>query len=92
MTGPEGHCRVCGLLQKDPPWGQDDKTPDFEICDCCGTEFGYEDATPAGVVRKRKAWLTDPGAWFRPEAKPAGWDTSEQLLQVPEAFRNLPDG
>ena len=91
MTDAEYRCRVCGLLQEDPPWGWDGNTPSFEICDCCGTEFGYEDATPVGVARKRKTWLADPGAWFRPQAKPAGWDASEQLSHVPEAFRDLPE-
>lgn len=54
-------CRVCGLAQATPPWGSDGATPTFEICDGCGTEFGYEDATPLGVARKRAAWLADTG-------------------------------
>lgn len=36
-------CRVCGAKQLEPPWGNDGLTPSYEICDCCGVEFGYED-------------------------------------------------
>ncbi len=28
------HCRVCGLKQDFKPWGEDGKTPTFEICGC----------------------------------------------------------
>jgi hypothetical protein len=55
---PDRHCRVCGRGQASPPWGDDGATPSFEICDRCGTEFGYEDATPLGVARKREEWLS----------------------------------
>ena len=34
-------CRVCGKVQDDPTWGEDGKTPTFDICDCCGVQFGY---------------------------------------------------
>ncbi|MGW3351445.1 hypothetical protein ACWDA3_49795 [Nonomuraea rubra] len=32
-------CRVCGLSQADPPWGEDGQNPTWAICHCCGTEF-----------------------------------------------------
>jgi hypothetical protein len=83
MTDMACHCRVCGLLQENPPWGWDGNTPTFEICDCCGTEFGYEDATLVGVAQKRETWLTDPGTWHRPAAKPTAWDPEEQLSHLP---------
>lgn len=52
------YCRVCGLKYEEPPWGFDGKTPSFEICQCCGVEFGYEDATVVGVNRYRKKWIS----------------------------------
>lgn len=73
------HCRVCGLLQSEPPWGEDGKDPSYEICDCCGVEFGYEDATPAGVVRARKKWRESGYRWVESSARPEGWDPAEQL-------------
>lgn len=36
------YCRVCGLYLGYQPWGEDGKTPSYEICPCCGVEFGYE--------------------------------------------------
>jgi hypothetical protein len=35
-------CRICGLKQDFKPWGEDGKTPAFEICSCCGVEFGND--------------------------------------------------
>ncbi|EGQ8490607.1 MULTISPECIES: hypothetical protein [Vibrio] len=50
-------CRVCGLIQLDPPWGEDGKSPNYDICSCCGVEFGYEDSSVKGVSTYRKKWL-----------------------------------
>jgi len=83
-------CRVCGLLQDDPPWGEDGHTASFEICVCCGTEFGYEDATPAGVARKRAGWLAAGTPWFDPKQKPAHWDLDAQLAHIPQQYRQTP--
>lgn len=55
-------CRVCGFPQADPPWGLDGRTPSFDICACCGVEFGYEDATAEGVERYRQEWLDSRGS------------------------------
>jgi rubredoxin len=39
-------CRVCGLIyDKFYPWGEDGEVPSHDICDCCGTEFGYDDVS-----------------------------------------------
>ncbi|AZP22775.1 hypothetical protein EJC51_46085 [Streptomyces aquilus] len=80
-------CRVCGLEQDDPPWGEDGLVPTFEICVCCGSEFGYEDATLAGVLRKRAAWLAAGAKWESPRFKPDGWDLNSQLDCIPIAYR-----
>ncbi|GAA1677090.1 hypothetical protein GCM10009745_20560 [Kribbella yunnanensis] len=73
------HCRVCGLLQPDPPWGEDERTPSYEICDCCGVEFGYEDSTPKGVIRARAKWKNSGFQWANPGARPDGWEADVQL-------------
>lgn len=39
----EHFCRVCGLYIEDEPWGKDGSCPTYEICSCCGVEFGNED-------------------------------------------------
>lgn len=39
------YCRICGYRLGFEPWGDDEKTPTYEICPCCGVEFGNEDCT-----------------------------------------------
>jgi len=51
-------CRICGYFDKDlMPWGEDGDIPSFEICPCCGVEFGYEDVQIDSIVRYRKKWM-----------------------------------
>lgn len=79
-------CRVCGLAQDEPPWGSDGKTPSFNICSCCGVEFGYEDATPAGTREYRRRWVGGGAKWFTPSRRPEDWCLEEQLRQVPTEY------
>lgn len=81
-------CRVCGLLQRDPPWGLDGHTPSFDICPCCGVEFGYEDCGKDSVVRYRRSWLASGPIGWEPKVKPESWDLDEQLAQIPEGYRD----
>jgi len=80
-------CRVCGLELDEPPWGLDGKTPLFEHCSCCGVEFGYQDATPAGARKFREAWVASGAVWDEPARKPAVWSVEVQLAKLPEGFR-----
>jgi hypothetical protein len=80
------HCRVCGLAQPEPPWGDDGTTPSFDICDCCGVEFGYEDTTREAASRYRAEWLTKGAHWFEPDSRPDNWDVNEQLKSIPADF------
>jgi hypothetical protein len=75
-------CRVCGLLQADPPWGMDGKCPTYDFCACCGVEFGYGDASPAAILNWRNQWLAQGARWDEPEKKPADWDLQEQLSHL----------
>lgn len=75
-------CRVCGLEQAEPPWGKDGRSPTHAICDCCGVEFGYEDALPAAADAFRAAWVKQGMPWFNPAKKPTGWNASRQLARA----------
>lgn len=88
MPNENLRCRVCGLLQDDPPWGADGRTPNFEICVCCGTEFGYEDISRSSVLRKRAQWLSTGARWFDVKWKPADWNLDQQVSAVPEVFKD----
>jgi hypothetical protein len=81
------HCRVCGLRNEEPPWGNDGRTPLFDYCECCGVEHGYGDATPTGARRWREAWIAKGAQWFEPRAKPEGWSLQDQLANVPPEFK-----
>lgn len=73
---------MCGLAQAEPPWGADGKSPNFEICDCCGVEFGYEDALPAASEEFRARWLASGAQWFSPTERPGDWSLTRQLAQA----------
>lgn len=79
-------CRVCGLVQEDPPWGESGTDPSHDICACCGIEFGYEDATPVGAHRARARWRSAGYRWWSPEQRPQGWGPEEQLRRVPPEY------
>jgi len=79
-------CRVCGAKQPEPPWGDDGLTPSYEICDCCGVEFGYEDMNINALKRYREKWLKKGAVWFNDKEKPAEWSLDEQLKNIPEKY------
>jgi hypothetical protein len=75
-------CRVCGLEQKNPPWGSKGDKPSFAICACCGSEFGYDDATAEAIQLARRAWVKSKFDWFIEEAKPTKWNADIQLKNL----------
>jgi hypothetical protein len=77
MPNDKNYCRVCGLRQQEPPWGEDGSVRSFGICDCCGTEFGYEDTTVAAIPAQRARWLSHGAPWANPAARPPNWDLNE---------------
>ncbi len=73
-------CPVCGHRDLvEPAWDITTGTPSFNICPCCGCEFGYEDATPKAKNRYLLNWIKKGAIWFKPDLKPANWDLREQL-------------
>lgn len=58
------YCRVCGLYLGYQPWGEDGKTPSYEICPCCGVEFGYEDDSKSSIQAYREQWIRNDCQWF----------------------------
>jgi hypothetical protein len=80
-------CRVCGLEEEEPPWGEDDATPLWDICACCGAEHGYEDCQPSAARQYREQWLAKGAPWFLPKLKPEGWNLEEQLKNVAPQYR-----
>jgi hypothetical protein len=73
-------CPVCGWDRiEEDPMGRT-----FEICPCCGTEYGYQDAGRTHA-ELRQDWIEDGMAWWScVRAAPDGWNPQEQLKRVTE--------
>ena len=71
------------------PWGEDGKTPLWEICECCGIEYGYEDCLESALIRYREKWLANGAKWFSPKHRPKNWSLEQQLSNLPVV---LPSG
>ena len=85
-------CRVCGLDHEYFIWGQDGKSPTFDICECCGVEFGYGDTSVQNCIDIRKHWIEVENAkWRDHKLKPEGWNLEQQLRQIPNKFQGPDD-
>jgi len=65
-------CPVCGFGMRYP-------AENYNICPCCGTEFGLDDAyTSRDELRVH--WLREGAKWWSPvELPPQNWDPFRQL-------------
>ncbi len=79
-------CRICGLRQLDPPWGEDNKSPNHEICFCCRVEFGHEDWNLEAIKAYRFEWLQNGAQWADPKRKPINWSLEEQMKNIPDCY------
>lgn len=82
----EHHCRVCGLYNQEAPWGEDNRTPSYDICPCCGMEFGFEDYRLDLIRQYRQQWLDQGAEWFEKNEKPSGWNLTEQMKDIPKEW------
>lgn len=80
-------CRVCGYVEPDnprwAPWGADGQDPSWDICPCCGVEFGYEDTLESAAMRFRRLWIERGAPWRDPSLRPQGWSLEDQLSRAP---------
>lgn len=72
-------CKVCGYKNAEAPWGEDGQTPSFEMCPCCGVEFGFEDYLETGLRDYREKWIQEGCPWFKERMKPPHWSLEDQL-------------
>ena len=70
-----------------PPYVIDLGDPSYDVCPCCGFEYGNDD-NPIGTVagdsfeEYRKKWITNGAKWFDEKLKPANWNLEEQLKKA----------
>ena len=74
-------CPICGYKGlKEDPGPVPEKWGTFEICPCCGWEFGYDN--PIRIVEYRKDWLSNGAEWFCPNERPYTWSIVDQLKRI----------
>jgi hypothetical protein len=79
MPTEHHRCPVCCYPDLDEPAYDELGCASFEICPCCGTEFGYDDSG-ASHEELRRRWLARGAPWFsRSRLPPPGWSAVEQL-------------
>lgn len=76
-------CPVCGFEGlKEPPYS-DLGEPSYEICPCCGFEFGFDEKEAGNRYESyRSYWIGQGTKWFMPAAKPPGWNPTAQLNKL----------
>jgi hypothetical protein len=66
-----------------PPYEKRYGLPSYEVCSCCGFEFGNDDnsgtAESATFDQYRMNWIDRGAEWFDKSKKPADWDLQKQL-------------
>ena len=75
-------CPVCGYPDlNEPPYL--DNNPSYEICNCCGFEFGYDDGSEGhNYISYRAEWIAGGAKWFIPKSCPSNWSLTEQLKNI----------
>jgi len=72
-------CPVCGYPDLNEPAYDSFGCASYNICPCCGTEFGYDDSTAAHADLRGK-WISDGMQWWsKHQLKPDDWDPVRQL-------------
>jgi hypothetical protein len=91
-------CPICGYDRLDEPPYDENGNSSFDICPCCGIEFGYEDSRlindtfidredPKGKYihnwnRLQTEWKKKCKLWHFPKYKLNNWDPIKQLKNV----------
>ena len=69
------NCPVCGWgPYKEPYCSVQELRWSYDICECCGCEFGLDD----NLIHYQE-WLDSGCEWFEPELKPSNWKIENQI-------------
>ena len=84
----ERYCRICGLDQGEEGVRDNNGCASFDICSCCGVEFGHEDINVDTCKKYRNNWINTLNAkWFNEKIKPKHWSLDLQLKQIISKFK-----
>jgi hypothetical protein len=67
------------FILDDFPWGEVGNCPTYEICPCCGVEFGNEDYILNSIKIYRENWINNGNNWFAPKERPNNWSLEEHI-------------
>lgn len=76
-----------------PPYAALYGEASFEMCLCCGYEFGYHDddevGRPQSFTEHLKEWMAEGTPWYDSAREPEGWRIQDQLRgrKIPEPGR-----
>ncbi len=60
--------------------------PSYEVCPCCGFEFGNDDepgtSSPTTFEQFLAEWISEGMPWFAPSKRPQLWSLKEQLADA----------
>lgn len=76
------YCRVCGYDPGYPTWGDEGELPTFDICACCGVEWGYEDSSDASAEQYRERWLRAGAVWADRSLPNDGLTVEQRLNRI----------
>jgi hypothetical protein len=66
-----------------PPYSLHFGIPSYEVCNCCGFEFGNDDepgaAEPESFRSYLNNWIVGGARWFDPALQPLNWSLQAQL-------------
>ena len=69
-----------------PPYYQRYGEPSYDVCRCCGFEFGNDDepgtASPQTFAQYFADWFARGCVWFTPSCRPEGWSLEQQLRRA----------
>jgi hypothetical protein len=72
-------CPVCRYPDLDEAAYDDFGCSSYNICPCCGTEFGYDDSSLAHA-KLREKWVAEGMQWWSMnKLRPDAWDPVAQL-------------
>jgi len=76
-------CPVCGYDGLEELPYNEYGNPSYEICHCCGFEYGFDDLDQGYSFKKyREDWIEDGKKWFSPENKPDNWNYNSQIEKI----------
>jgi Excinuclease ATPase subunit len=74
-------CPVCGFpYLEEEPYINGGEAGSFDICPCCGFQFGYN--PKKSIPEYRKQWMLNGAKWFSEDDKPEDWSLEDQLKNI----------